>query len=98
MTLGGILDEVLVTPEGKRAKRGVNDLSCLYADTSIKSLKYRAQQALELVTMEVPENGMSEEGLGVPHPLHIHCPIHLFFLSVQLYPLSILSYLTGKHQ
>lgn len=36
MTLDGILDEVLVTPEGRRAKRGVNDLSCLYAETSIK--------------------------------------------------------------
>ena len=27
---------MLVSPEGRRAKRGVNDLSYLYAETSIK--------------------------------------------------------------
>ena len=46
--------------------------------------------------MKVLESGMSEEGLGVPCPFHIHCPIHLFFLSVQLYSLSVVLYLTGK--
>ena len=76
-----------ILQRGKRGWKWADDQSCLRDEAAIKIPKGRGSESFRVGEhMMVLGEGHTRRG----HGSHIACPVHLFHLSVHLYPLSYL--------